>query len=354
MPRKSPADLALRRRALIGLLSVEGGLSVDEMLERMPGRPGRRTLHEDLAFLRSSFPEQLVRIRAGDAHGTSRVAFQWQGPIPHLLAKPISWLSENELLALVAARGLLHTDDQAFPVTRGTARSIDGLAGAVHHLIHRTNLTDVAQRLGRHLVSVSRFGAAPIASQVLEVCMAAAASSQSISLLYTNLDGVTTRRVIAPQRLVLIRGEWYCVAWDGLLRMFRLARMIEVAISRTKPKGMPTHISSEAVDDLLAESFFATGNPDPQRRRRVVLAVSPGAWPFIQGRSWGVGQKIDAGVADLEPGWRRLSFTTTGLAECRYWILGMGTGVKAEKPKELVDWLSSAGKSVAMSYSQQS
>jgi WYL domain len=81
-----------------------------------------------------------------------------------------------------------------------------------------------------------------------------------------------------------------------------------------------------------------------------VLAVSPGAWPFIQGRTWGTNQKIDDIPDDLPSGWRRLSFTTTGIYECRYWILGMGTSVRAEKPSELVDWLRAETQSVSLNY----
>jgi predicted DNA-binding transcriptional regulator YafY len=150
--------------------------------------------------------------------------------------------------------------------------------------------------------------------------------------------------------MVLIRGEWYCIAWARILRTFRLARMVEVQITKKMPKNTPAHIPSQEVDDLLAESFFATGSTDPGRRSRVVLAVSPGAWPFVQGRTWGINQRIDEAPTDLEPGWRRLSFTTTGLAECRHWVLSMGSGLRAEQPKELVEWLRSEAHSLSSTY----
>jgi len=259
-------------------------------------------------------------------------------------------MTEEELLALVAARGLLHRDDQAMPATRGTARSLDGLAGSIHHLIERTGLIETAQRAGRHLVSVSRFGAAPIANDVLTTCLSAAASNQAITFAYNNLEGVTSQPTAVPQRLVLIRGEWYCVAWAGMLRMFRLARMAAVTITTKRPKGTPANIPSQEVDDLLAQSFYATGSSDPQRRCRVVLAVRPGAWPFIQGRTWGSSQRVDEAPVDLPQGWRRLSFVTTGLAECRHWMLGIGSGVRAEQPTELVDWMRVEAEAMATLY----
>lgn len=154
-----------------------------------------------------------------------------------------------------------------------------------------------------------------------------------------NLDGVTQRRHLVPLRLVLIRGEWYCVAWNKGLGMYRMARMTRANIAARSPPGMPRHLPSQMVDDLLADSFFATGSADSTRRCRVQLAASPGVWPFLAGRTWGRSQRVEEGPADLPAGWRRLSFTTTGLAECRYWLLGFGASVIAEAPLGLVQWL---------------
>jgi predicted DNA-binding transcriptional regulator YafY len=336
MAKKSPADIAARRRAVINLLSSEVGKAVEELMDELPGHMGRRTVHEDLAFLRANFPTQLERLRANGQHGTSRVAYRWTGAIPHLLDQPIGWLAEDELMALIAARGLLHHNDRSLA---GGAQGGDGLGAAAHRLIARTALDAPAQTIGRHLIAVSRFGAAPVVDDHVATCLLAAASLQAISFTYTNLDGATKHRVAAPQRLVLIRGEWYCVAWQDCLRQFKLARMADVQISAAMPAGMPSHIDSSEVNALLDGSFFATGSLDRSRRRRVVLAVAPGAWPFVQGRTWGTHQRLDEAPADLPAGWRRLTFTTTGLDECRHWVLSMSGGVHAEEPAELVTWL---------------
>ena len=206
--------------------------------------------HEDLAFLKESFGNQLVRVKA-DAANRGRVAYAWSGPMPHILAQPLAWISDGELLALVAARGLLHVDDQSIQATRGTSRTMAGLSDEVHRLIQRTGMADPAKGLGRHIVTVSRFGAAPISGQVLTACLGATISGQAITFTYTNLEGDTSSRHALPLRMVLIRGEWYCIAWARILRTFRLARMAEVQIAKKMPENTPTHIPSQAVDDLL-------------------------------------------------------------------------------------------------------
>lgn len=352
MPRKASADVASRRRALLGLLaSAEEGLSLAEMEQGLPGQTARRTLHEDLAYFKMAFPGRLQRVGAGDAHGASRVAYRWTGSLPHLLNDGLTWITDEELLALVAARGLLHHEDRSLAATAGAASSLQGLSSAIHGLIVRAQLTEVAGHQGRHVVAVSRFGAAPVAPQTLSTCLAATASSQGLRFIYTNLEGVTDKRIVAPQRLVLIRGEWYLVAWEGILRMFRLSR-ITGSIERVRPPKDTPIITSRNIDELLDESFFATGSMDRRKRCRVVLAISPGSWPFIEGRTWGLNQRIDAEPSDLPAGWRRLSFTTTGLNECRHWVLGQGLGLKAEAPQELVDWLRQETASLASLYAK--
>jgi hypothetical protein len=47
-------------------------------------------------------------------------------------------------------------------------------------------------------------------------------------------------------------------------------------------------------------------------------------------------------------GWKLLSFTTTGLAECQHWVLGMG--LRAEQPPELVEWLRNEAQPTAALY----
>jgi hypothetical protein len=149
---------------------------------------------------------------------------------------------------------------------------------------------------------------------------------------------------------VLIKGEWFCFAWSGRVKQYALARFVSrdptVTITAQLPPGAPVRPPHDAVDAALATGFHATGSDDPAQRVRVVLAIGPEAWPFIADRTWGGGQQTDHTPADLPPGWRRLAFTTTGLPECRHWVLSFGAAIRAEAPPALTAWLRQQAESI--------
>ena len=188
----------------------------------------------------------------------------------------------------------------------------------------------------------SRFGAAPTNHLSLATTLAATAVGDAIELDYENLRGRRRRIHAAPQRCLLSKGDWYVVAWAGSLKTFHLSRMANARRTRQQPEGAPVHIASAEVDALLDAGSYATSSTKVRDRVRVQLGIAPEAWPHIGHRRWGENQTIEEershkGKWGLPAGWRRLSFTTTGLAECRHWVLAMGANALAEKPKALVD-----------------
>ena len=368
MANRSPQDVAARRVAIINLIAGEG-LSVDEVHEQLHPRAGLRTVHEDISWMAETFPEHLKREKAGKGHG-HRIAYRWQGHVPYILDKPITWLTEEELIGLVAARGFLRengTDQDPLSASKGASRSAAGaqsaivpaaslrppldspegtdlcacdlLAGAIGRLLNRAGVQEAAEILARHVVTVSRFGAAPIDCANLALALAATATGDCLEFTYENLQGVTREVHAVPARCVLIKGEWYCIAWAGSLKNFRVARMKSARRVRNRPDKAPVSIPGSEVDALLKSAFFATASRRPADRARVVLAVSPQAWPHIRDRRWGDNQVLVEEPTDLPPGWRRLTFTTTGLAECQHWVLGMGATVRVEGPEPLVTWI---------------
>lgn len=338
MPRKPPQDVASRRIKLIELIAADP-LSAEEILDRLRPRAAKRTVHEDIAWLLETFPEHFRRERAAGQHGPSRVAFRWVGNIPYLLQKPVTWLTEDELIALVAARGFLREPDPSTPPTTAEPGQGDLLAGALGRLLDRAGVQDSANILARQVVTVSRFGAASLCHSCLALALAATATGEVLEFNYENLKGDSRTVTALPLRCVLIKSEWYCIAWAGCLKCFRICRMSHARRLRTRPAGAPTHIPAHEVDALLASAFYATSSDRPKDRVRVSLAVSPLAWPHLRDRRWGESQKMDDAPQDLPAGWRRLSFTTAGLAECQHWVLGMGAGVRAEGPAALVAWV---------------
>jgi predicted DNA-binding transcriptional regulator YafY len=346
MPRKPPQDVASRRIKLIELIAAEP-LSAEEILDRLRPRAAKRTVHEDIAWLLETFPEHFRRERAAGQHGPSRVAFRWVGNIPYLLQKPVTWLTEDELIALVAARGFLRDADPTLPATASQLSDHDLLATAVSRLLVRAGVQDAADILSRSSVTVSRFGAAPTDPACLAACLAATATAEGLEFDYINLKGGQSHRHVAPQRMVLIKGEWYVVAWAESLRTFRLERMANAKRRSDLPSGKPVSIPSHEVDALLQNAFFATSSNAPKDRKKVIMAISPDAWPFIKDRRWGDKLDIDHRPKDLPEAWRRLTFVTTGIHECQHWILGMGANVQAEHPKDLVEWIAKQSSLVA-------
>ncbi|TQE98667.1 MAG: WYL domain-containing protein, partial [Spiribacter salinus] len=273
------------------------------------------------------------------AHGKHRVTYRWLGHSPYLLEKPISWLTEEELISLVAARGFLRDVDPAKAPTVTNPEDCDILAGAISRLVNRAGVQDAAELLARRVVTVSRFGAAPTKCLALAHTLAATAVAEAIEFDYENLQGLRRRIHAVPQRCVLIKGEWYVIAWAGGLKNFRLSRMDKVQRTRQHPEQAPAYISASEVDALLETGFYATGSTKPKDRTRIQLGIAPQAWPHIRDRRWGENQTIEDEPKGLPEGWRRLSFTTTGLAECQHWVLAMGANARAEKPKALVEWV---------------
>ncbi len=293
---------------------------------------GERRLRDHLRELERLAPDRL-------SHQTCdrRLHYRWTGPLP-LRTDP--WIDEHTLAALVLARGLLHN---AGDTTDSFAGPLDG---AIDRLLTDCDLAQQIVHISPDTVQERRFAACPECPQTLTVLLDALLHQRHLRFDYTNLRGNRGPVHTAPLRLVLIAGEWHLIAWTGdvppgsdHLRQYRLARITHARTSAEAPVGRPDHLSASIVDDKLAEAFGATGDRDPRARQRVVLAISPQAWPHLRDRTWGGNQHWDHTPADLPPGWHRLAFVTSGLPEARFRILGFGATVIAEQPPELVTWL---------------
>jgi len=337
MPRRPPQDVAARRLAIVDLIAGEG-LAFAEITAGLRPRPSTRTLREDIAWLGEHFPQRLTRNRtAGDGRSPG-LAYRWIGPAPLLLSQPLHWLAEEELIALIAARGLLRQPDPTRPATTGPDPEMDPLAGAVDALLSRAGVKEAADAIARDAIVVSRFGALRGDPGCLATVLAATVLADGILFEYDNLAGKRHPVHASPLRMALIKAEWYLLAWSGSLKVYRVARMSDARRGK-QPAGRPSHIPSTEIDEKLRDAFYATGSERPQDRKRIVLAVSPEGWHQVAGRRWGDRQRIEDQPADLPGGWRRIHFTTTGLAECRHWVLSHGANIRAEAPAELVAWL---------------
>ncbi len=273
-----------------------------------------------------------------------------KGLPPVLLPGGISSLTHDELAALIAARGLLRAPENRHPGWERPSSAYAGdLSAALHGLLERLGLGAEARAIAPTTIGVSRFGIAPDPPGSLATIQRALLTGQAVRFTYRNRRGDERPCHAWPIRLVLIKGEWFCFAWAGdesgcgRVKQYALARITSrdpaVTVEATLPTGAPARPPHDEVDAALASGFHATGSADRRARVRIVLAVGPDAWPSIADRTWGEGQDIQQAPADLPDGWRRLSFSTTGLMEARHWVLSFGSSVRAEGPTALTEWL---------------
>ena len=107
-----------RRTHLITLLSASA-LTTVMMRQQLTPCPSPRTLADDLAWLRSAFPGR-VQI---DMQGRSQM-WRFIGEAPTVLATPLTHLDEDQVAALIAARGLLRLPDPARPAAEDSGDCI--------------------------------------------------------------------------------------------------------------------------------------------------------------------------------------------------------------------------------------
>lgn len=333
---------AQRQEKLLRLLA-DGEYSTASLAQRL--RSSERTVRSDVASLRARFPGQVVAVPGGD--GRSR-RYRCQGLPPTVLPNPITYLGHDETLALIAARGLLRDPERRTPGWERPSSPYAGdLSSAIHGLLLRAGLVEQSRAVAPRALCASRFAVAADPPRAVAVLLHALSTNAAVTFHYRTRQGEERERHVLPMRLVYIRGEAHCFAWSpsptggGSVRQFRVSRITRadppVRLSSRLPPGCPLRAPHDDIDAMLASGFNATGSADRQAQRRVVVGIHPDSWPDVIDRCWGETQR-DEPAPDLGPGWRRLSFLTTGLPECRGWVLSMGANARPEAPAELVTW----------------
>lgn len=95
----------------------------------------------------------------------------------------------------------------------------------------------------------------PVDAEVLSTCIVSLSESRRFDAEYKAQDGKITRRRAVCLRLLNYAGVWYCVAWDlgkADIRMFRLARIQKIALSRDRVEDLP---EESRIDQYLDESY---------------------------------------------------------------------------------------------------
>lgn len=333
-------DLQARRQFLLVRMAVPEGTTFAELLDALPDACSERTLRADLQALSEQFPHRLTKTHQGRAH-----VYHFQGDPPRLLPSPLGHLEEDQITALIAARGILRLPDPATPTNEQPAQAYRGvLSQAIDRLLHDIGLADEASRLAPDDLSVSRFGIADEDPATFPMVLDALRTGESLRAQYPDhTTGILRPVHLRPIRLVSIGGEWFLFHWTpdvatppGRIKQYRLSRLTEVTRAATDPPGCPASGLRSQVTAILADAFRATGSLHAKDRIRVCLAGKPEALKFVERRRWGADQHLDLGPhADLPPGWWRLDFVTAGLLDCSHWILGFGPSVLVESPAVL-------------------
>lgn len=333
----SPAETAHRRTAIIALMA-RGGVTLAELVARLRPAVSERVVQRDLALLQRQFPGRIDSCQDGRAK-----SWRFNGDVCRVLERPLSALTDDQLTALIVARGLLHLPDPAdAPVDAGHGYR-GALACAVDALLAGMGLSDEAKAIAPDTITISRFGVAPEEDASFPSTIDALRAGDALRFTYTNLDGRTHAVHARPIRLAHVAGEWHLFSWaaddrvkPGKIKQYRLSRMSGIGRTTTQPAGCPHSGLRHDVAATMRDAFRATGS---NQRTRVRVAVSPRAWPFWEKRRWGADQHITGPHPDLPPHWRRITFVTTGIDECRYFVMSFGAEVRVEAPDDLATWI---------------
>jgi len=350
----SPAAAQHRRTAILAMTASQPYTKV-ALLRELRNPPRSRTLDDDLKFLRRAYPGRFISEPVGKA-----LQFRFLGEPHCVLSTPLSALDEDQVAAIIAARGLLRLPDPNKPAAEDNGDSYHGaLAQALDRLLRDTGLGEEARAIAPDAVAISRFGVAPEEDAAFPAALAAIRTGEALRFTYTNLEGATHAVHAQPVRLVHICGEWHLLAWavdqrrpPGRLKQYRLSRLREPQRAAQAPPHCPASGLRAEASAMLRDAFRATGSLRPDARRTVDLVASPRAWPFLEGRRWGAGQRVDPASPAFPPAWRRLRFTTTGLEECRHWLLSFGAEIHVLAPDSLITWLRDQAQALARLYTQ--
>ena len=350
-------DPHARRQFLMARMAIPEGITFADLLESLPDAVSDRTLRADLQALGEQFPHRVTKTHQGRAH-----VYHFRGDLPRLLPQALGHLDEDQITALIAARGILRLPDPATPTNEQPAQAYRGaLSQAIDRLLHDVGLAEEASRLAPDDLSVSRFGVADEDPVIFPAVLDALRTGASLRAHYPDRTGVLRPVHLRPIRLVSIGGEWFLFHWTpdpttppGRIKQFRLSRLTEVTRAATDPPGCPASGLRSQVTTILADAFRATGSAHAKDRTRVRLAGKPEALKFVERRRWGADQHLDLGPhEDLPPGWWRLDFVTAGFPDVNHWILGFGSAVRAESPPELVAWLRQESQAVVAHYGSE-
>jgi predicted DNA-binding transcriptional regulator YafY len=311
-----------RLMSVLLLLQARGQVTERELAEQL--EVSQRTIHRDLEALSAArIPVSAVR----GAQGGWQLEKGWRTHVPSL--------DEAELRALLMAQ----------PRTLGNPRMAAAAQSALNKLMAampepmKVQAAHMQQRLH---VDPTGWRDTGEDISMLGVVQEAVSRDRKLSFEYTKADGEESSRTVDPLGLVSKGMSWYLVARTAKgMRTFRVSRMKRVTV-------LAVEFERPARFDLAAHWQASTAELDRKRASfRTVLSLTPEAsrridkWCVTRevSREWG--KKAGEGRVALA-----VDFDDEGMA--RFFVLGMGAGVRVLEPEGLREWVARETKEVAM------
>ena len=253
----------------------------------------RATLHRDLQFLRDRLGAPIVfdaerqgyRFEDADAEGRHEL--------------PGLWFDESELYSLLLARQLLSSID----ADAALGRHLQPLLERIQQLLGADD-GQARQLLERVLVLTP--AKRPTPAPFFELTVSALLNRRRIELdYYSRARGVSTHRVLSPQRLVHYRNTWYLDAWchDAKeLRRFALDAFEGASVLEDKVKEVSIRTVQRELDAGYGAFVGRTAHWAKLRfSPNVARWVSKEEWHPKQEAKWLAGGAYELRVPFADP-----------------------------------------------------
>ena len=312
MPRN---DQVTRQWHLIWLLESSQGLTLDEIVKRLPPDYPRhgRTVRRDLDAL--------------EAAGVPLINERFEGRVRWRLMEgfrklPALSFSPTEVMALVISRSLLQ------PLAGTEIKTaLDSAMAKASRLLPPASMDYVQQIQSVFAVGIGPHKTYREHRQTIDRLTQAIAKKRTVQMRYYSASRLrTTRREVDPYRLWYASGGLYLVGYCHLRkepRMFAVERMRAVTLT-DHPYQMPLGFDLEAfVQDSLT---VMRGRPI-----EVELRFDKATAAWAKDRIWHPSQKL----TPLKNNGMTMRLNVADSRELVGWILSFGSGVQVIKPEPL-------------------
>ena len=248
-----------------GLLSSRAAASAEHLMATL--EVSRATLKRDIAKLRDQLHLPIRFDR--DLGGYILDADDSESELPGL------WFSQEEILALVTIQQLL---EQLEPGLLGN--KLKPLQSRLTQLMDKHGLAtqDVAKR-----IRIVHAGKRVVRPKSFEVVAAATMARKRLKIWHFNRqNGITTERLVSPQRLVHYRDNWYLDAWCHLrddVRSFSIDAIQKLEVLDTVAK----EVSTKNIDQALGSGY---GIFNGAAEAWAKLRFTPERARWVAGESW--------------------------------------------------------------------